>query len=77
MFFLSQIKVITKMKRHDHLAVFLRDITASCATVPVISCSCSEETTVFKCVKTVVLLGREGSHYNANCSLLNGASVGC
>lgn len=28
---LSQIKVITKIKRHDLLAGFLRDITASCA----------------------------------------------
>lgn len=77
MFCLSQIKVTTKIKRHDHLAGFLTDITARCATVPVISCSRSEETTVLKCVKTLVLLGREESHYDTNCSLLNGASAGC
>lgn len=77
MFCLSQIKVITEIKRRDHLAGFLRDITESYATVPVISCSHSKENTVFKCVKTLVLLGREKSHYNTNCSLPNGASAGC
>ena len=50
MFCLSQTEGITKIKRRDCLAVFSRDTMASCAAVPVISCSPSEETTVFKCV---------------------------
>jgi len=65
-FCLSQIKVITKMKRRDRLTGFLRDITPNCANLFGIHGSFhDEETSVFECVKILVLLGREESDGSA------------